>query len=392
MKKFLKITGYTVSFLLIIYLTASMFVPEIVDKDHNQIRQKPPYQVSEEAQQLYKSLDFRADLHCDALLWKRDLLKEHDFGQVDIPRMIKANMGLQGFTIVTKSPKAQNFDKNTGNSDNITLLYMMQRRPVSSWKSLTKRAEVQCEDLFDFEKRSKGLFRVILSKNDFVRYLSDKRKNREITAGFLGVEGAHALDGELENVETLYKAGVRMMSPTHFFDNKLGGSAHGISHKGLTDFGKHVIGEMTKKHMIIDIAHSSPKIIDDIIEMTDAPVISSHTGVKGTCDNVRNLSDKHLKAIARSGGLVGIAMFKKAVCGTDASATAKAIKYTIDLIGADHVALGSDFDGSVTTPFDVTGLPLIVEELLKLNVSEEEIRKVMGENVKNFMLENLPDE
>ena len=392
MKKFLKITGYTVFFLLIIYLIATMFVPEIVDKGHNKIRQLPPYKVSAKAQDLYNSLDFIADLHCDALLWKRNLLKDHDFGQVDIPKMIKANVGLQGFTIVSKSPKGQNFDKNTGDSDNITLLYVMQRRPVSSWTSLTKRAEVQCEDLFKFEEKSVGRFRVILSKGDFVRYLSDKKKNKEITAGFLGVEGAHALDGKIENIDVLYDAGVRMMSPTHFFDNKLGGSAHGVSHAGLTGFGKQVIKKMVEKHMIIDIAHSSPQIIDDIITMTDVPVISSHTGVKGTCDNVRNLSDRHLKAIAESGGLVGIAMFEKAVCGKDAAATAQAIKYAVDLIGADHVALGSDFDGSVTTPFNVTGLPLIVEELLKLNISESDIRKIMGENVKTFMLKNLPED
>ncbi|RLD83671.1 MAG: peptidase M19, partial [Bacteroidetes bacterium] len=172
--------------------------------------------------------------------------------------------------------------------------------------------------------------------------------------------------------------------------NKLGGSAHGISGEGLTEFGLDVIKKMIELNMIIDIAHASPQIIDDILKTTDRPIISSHTGVKGTCDNVRNLSDKHLKAIANSGGLVGIAMFEQAVCGTDATATAKAIKYTSDLIGVDHVALGSDFDGSVTTPFDITGLPLIVEELLKLDFSEKEIKMIMGENVKLFLLNNLP--
>ena len=83
-------------------------------------------------------------------------------------------------------------------------------------------------------------------------------------------------------------------------------------------------------------------------------------------------------------------MFEPAVCGTDAKSTALAIKYTVDLIGINHVALGSDFDGAITMHFDVTGLPLIVDELLKLNFNETEIAQIMGDNVKNFLLKNLP--
>lgn len=387
MNKAFKIIGFTFIFILAIYYLATLFVPKIIDKSHNKISNNPPYQVSEKAQSLYNSLDFIADLHCDALLWKRNLLKDNNFGQVDIPKLLKANVGIQSFTIVTKSPKGQNFDKNTGESDNITALYLVQGRPTNS---LTKRTIYQCESLFEFAEDSNGKFRVITSGSDFKNYLSDRKQNKNITAGFLGVEGAHALDGKIENIQVLFDNGVRMMAPTHFFDNKLGGSVHGVSGAGLTEFGEDVIKKMIELNMIIDIAHASPQIIDDILKITDRPIVSSHTGVKGTCDNVRNLSDKHLKAIANSGGLVGIAMFKQAVCGTDAKATAKAIKYTSDLIGVDHVALGSDFDGSVTTPFDITGLPLIVEELLKLDFSEKEIKLIMGDNVKLFLLNNLP--
>ncbi len=387
MKKALKIIGLTIVVLLLIYFLATLFVPKIVDKSHNKIRVEAPYHVSDQAQSVYSNLDFVADMHCDALLWKRNLLNDNDFGQVDIPKLIKANVGLQSFTIVTKSPKGQNFDKNTGESDNITALYLVQGRPTNS---LTKRAIYQCESLFEFAKRSDSQFRVITSSSGFEKYLTDRKLNKSIAAGFLGVEGAHALDGKLENVQVLFDHGVRMMAPTHFFDNKLGGSAHGISGNGLSDFGKEVVKKMISLNMIIDVAHASPQIIDDIINITDRPIVSSHTGVKGTCDNVRNLSDKHLKAIANTGGIISIAMFKQAVCGTDAAATAKAIKYTSDLVGVEYVALGSDFDGSVTTPFDITGLPLIVEELLKLNFTKNEIEMIMGENVKKFLLKNLP--
>ena len=363
------------------------FIPKIVDNQHNQIREKGPYLVSSEIKRLYDNLGFIADMHCDALLWKRDLLRDNDFGQVDIPKMIKANVSLQAFTIVTKSPKDQNYDNNTGDTDNISSLYFVQGRPTSS---LTKRALLQCEELFGFAERSEGKFRVIVSSEELSNFISERDKNKKITAGFLGVEGAHALDGKIENVQVLYDNGVLMMSAVHFFDNKLGSSAHGIKKEGLTAFGKTVIKKMESLNMIIDIAHCAPKTIDDIFEIANGPIISSHTGVRGTCNNSRNLSDKHLKAIANSGGLISIAMFEEAVCGIDAEATAKAMKYTVDLVGVDFVSLGSDFDGSVKTPFDITGLPIIVKELQKIGLSEVEISKIMGENVKSFLLKNLP--
>ena len=234
----MKIVGFTLIILLVLYFLATLFVPEIIDKSHNTIRNNAPYQVSNEADSIYNSLDFIGDMHCDALLWKRNLLDDNDFGQVDIPKLLKANVALQSFTIVTKSPKGQNFNKNTGESDNITSLYLVQGRPTNS---LTQRAIYQCESLFEFAEDSENKFRVITSGTEFKKYLSDRKLNKNITAGFLGVEGAHALDGKLENIQVLFDSGVRMMAPTHFFDNKLGGSAHGVSGDGLTEFGKNVI-------------------------------------------------------------------------------------------------------------------------------------------------------
>lgn len=389
LKKILLIAG---SIIIILLIAALLLGPGMIDRSMNTVTLPPPYTVSPRAQQLYDSLEFIADLHSDALLWKRNLLDRHDYGSEDIPRMLQARLALQAFTIVTKTPRGINFDKNTDETDQIRLLYMLQARPIGSWFSLTERALVQCRALFEFARESNGAFRVIRSQKDLRAYLRERESNKNITAGFLGIEGMHALDGELENVDVLYDAGVRMMAPVHFFDNKLGGSAHGVTHGGLTDFGAQVIRRMQEKNMIVDIAHSSEKLIDDILRITTKPVITSHTGVKGTCDNVRNLSDKHLKGVAATGGLIGIAFFKQAVCGTNAEATAKAIRYTADLLGIEHVALGSDFDGAIQAHFDVTGLPLLVEELLKLGMSPQDIALVMGENVKRFMLDNLPEE
>ena len=376
--------------LTLLYFLFTIIAPPIVDKKQNTTTLLPPYKVSQKAQKIYNSLDFIADMHCDALLWERNLLVKNDYGHVDIPRMIEASMGLQAFTIVTKSPEGQNFDKNGSDSDRITKLMIGQGQGIKSWSSLTERALIQCRNAHKFERKSKGTFRLIKSINDLKKYIEDKKKNKKITAGFIGVEGAHALDGKLENIDVLYKAGVRMMAPTHFFDNKLGGSAHGISGEGLTEFGKQIIKKMEAKNMIVDLAHASPKLIDDVLAIARKPVVSSHTGVKGTCDNVRNLSDKHIKEIANTGGLIAIAMFPKAVCGTSVKETALAIQHVINLVGSDFVALGSDFDGSVEASVDVTGLPLIVEELLQLKIPESDIRKIMGGNVKRLLLRNLP--
>ncbi|HBK71130.1 MAG TPA: peptidase M19 [Flavobacteriaceae bacterium] len=369
---------------------ATIILPEKLDRKFNTVTLQAPYTVSEEAQKIYNSLDFVSDMHCDALLWKRDLLQRNDFGSVDIPRMLEVNMGLQAFTIVTKAPKNMNFDNNTGDTDQITIPFILQKRPIGSWFNLTGRALAQCKALHQFEEDSDGKFRVIETSSDLQQYLSDKQKNKKITAGFLGIEGMHALSGKLENVDKLFDAGVRMMAPVHFFDNRLGGSAHGVSKEGLTDFGKQVIKKMQEKNMIVDVAHSSPQMIDDIFEISTKPVVSSHTGVQGTLMSVRNLSDKHLKKIAASGGLISIAMFEHATGEATVASSVKAIKYCIGLVGADYVALGSDFDGAIEIHTDVTGLPLYVEEMLKLGISKEDIRKVMGDNVKQFMLKNLP--
>lgn len=390
MAQLTRILSIIVAFLLLSYLAIVLIVPGKVDKDFNTSTLLPPYQISTRAQTVYNKLPFIADLHCDALLWKRNLLKKHDYGHVDIPRMIEAKMSLQAFTIVSKTPKNMNFNNNTGETDNITALFIAQGRALKTWFSLKERALDQCRRLHDFAEKSDGDFRVITSAVDLNNYLAQRTTNNEITAGFLGVEGMQVLEGELNNVDAMYDAGIRMMAPVHFFDNKLGGSAHGVSKGGLTDFGAEVIKRMKEKQMIVDLAHAAPKLIEDILAIVTRPVIVSHTGVKGTCNNVRNLSDEHLIKIAENGGLIGIALFEPAVCGTDAKATAKTIKYTVDLIGIEHVALGSDFDGAFTMHFDVTGLPLIVDELIALNFTDQEIGKIMGNNVKDFLLFNLP--
>ena len=377
--------------LVLIYIACTAFVPEIIDKRFNTVIHAAPYNISPQVQKIYDSFDFVADLHSDVLLWRRDILKHNDFGHEDVPRMLQAKLALQAFTIVNKVPKGLNFKKNDGHSDQLFWPQILQRRPVASWFSLSERVISQANDLHQFSQDSKGKLTVIQSKKDLVNYLEKRHRDPTITAGFIGIEGAQAFEGKLNNIEKLYTAGVRMVGLTHFFDNEIGGSAHGVDKGGLTNFGRRVVGIMEQKRMLIDLSHASSKLFDEVLDIAKNPVIISHSGVKGTCNNNRNLSDAQLHKVAQNGGIVGIAMFEVAVCGTTPEAIAEAISYTANLIGPQHVALGSDFDGAVHSIIEVRGLPLIVDALLKQGMSEKDIRLIMGDNVRQFLLNNLPD-
>jgi membrane dipeptidase len=180
------------------------------------------------------------------------------------------------------------------------------------------------------------------------------------------------------------------MSPTHFFDNAFGGSAHGVAKGGLTDAGREMIERMEARGMIVDVAHASVPTIDDVLAIATRPVVASHTGVRGVADNSRNLSDEHLRGIAATGGLIGIGFWPTASGGDDAHAIARSIKHATNIAGMDHVALGSDFDGGVQTPFDASGIVQVTDALIEAGFRDEEIGKVMGGNAIRVLAEVLP--
>jgi microsomal dipeptidase-like Zn-dependent dipeptidase len=188
----------------------------------------------------------------------------------------------------------------------------------------------------------------------------------------------------------MFDAGFRMMSMTHFFDTFAGGSASGETKTGLTRAGLAILRRMEARGMMVDLAHASPTLVDDILAAATRPVVVSHTGVTATCDNNRNLTDAQLRRIAANGGVVGIGYFEAAVCETSAASIARAIRHTADVAGIEHVALGSDFDGATVTPFDASGLVQITEALLAEGYSEQEVRLIMGGNVVSLLLRLLP--
>ncbi len=367
-------------------------LPDRIGASLNTVRNTPPYDASTEAQELHKTL-FIADMHGDALLWSRDLNLRSDWGHVDLPRLRDANVALQAFTVVTKSPAGQGIETNSADTrDNITPLVIAQRWPIASWFSLKERALYQAKRLHQLEARANDNFVIVKSAADLRRFLQDREENPTLVAGFLGIEGLHCLEGDLKNVDVMFEAGYRMMGPAHFFDNDIGGSAHGEAKGSLTDLGREVITRMEELNIVIDLAHASANVIDEVLEMATRPVLVSHTGVRGTCDNQRNMSDKHIQGVAATGGVIGIGIWETAVCGTDAAATAQAIRYVADLVGVEHVGLGTDSDGTILAPFDITGIVQITEALMDEGFNNEEINAIMGTNVLRVLAETFPPE
>ena len=381
-------------FLGLIVILALLFFgagPKMVEERINRVSDHKSYDISEDAKDLHDTL-FIGDWHADSTLWDRNLSNENDYGHVDIPRLQRGNVSLQMFTTVSKSPSKLNYEENSGESnDSITALAIIQRWPLKTWNNLTERVIYQARKLHQIENNDEENFMLILSKSDLDHFLNRKKDNPNLVGGLIGTEGSHALEGEIKNIDRLFNQGFRMMSLHHFFDNRLGGSLHGLSGEGLSSFGIQALNEMMRLGIMIDVSHSSEQVVEDVLNVVNQPLLVSHTGFYGHCESSRNINDSLMKKIASNGGMIAIGYWHGAVCGNSPKAVAQAIKYGVDLVGSKHLSLGSDFDGAVMPSFDTSELSALTHELLLIGLSEEDIRLVMGLNMLNFLKDNLPD-
>lgn len=375
--------------LVLLAVLAVLFAPGWVQSDLNRTDRTAARTPTDAARRLHASL-LVADMHADALLWGADLAQRQSRGHVDLPRLAAGNVALQGFSVVTKSPRGLNYERNDDQSDNLTLLGLVQLWPPRTWNSLLQRALHQAERLQDVERRAGGAFRLLRTRADLDAFLERRRAEPRLVAGFLAIEGAHALDADPANVDALFAAGYRMISPSHFFDNAFGGSAHGVAKGGLTPAGREMIRRMEALGMALDVAHASGPTFAEAIAVSTRPVFVSHTGVRATCPGVRNLTDDQLRAVAATGGVVGIGFWDSAVCGNDAAAIVRAIRHAATVAGVEHVGFGSDWDGSVTTPFDAADVVELTDALLAAGFGKAEIRRIAGENVVRVLRLTLP--
>jgi microsomal dipeptidase-like Zn-dependent dipeptidase len=381
--------GIGVGILVVLTLAAFFWIGANLEPFINRVEPVAVPKVSEQARALHAAA-FVVDMHADTLMLRGDLTQPSTAGHVDLPRLQAGGVGLQFFTAVTKVPLGFNIQATDGERfDLLTLIGIAQLSPFAT-RDLLGRALLYGERLDDSIARSAGHLLPVRSVAELDQLIARRALDPEVVGALLGSEGAHPLQLDFANVDVLFGAGYRMIGLAHFFDNSFSGSAHGLKKYGLTQRGRDLVRRMEQLGMVVDLAHVAGPAIDDVLSMATRPVVVSHTGVRGTCDNPRNLSDAQLQGIAKTGGVVGIGYWDTAVCGTEMRYVTAAMRHVISVVGADHVGLGSDYDGATTVGFDTSQLPALTQQMLNDGMSEETVKKILGGNVVRVLRAVLP--
>src|SRR5450755_259746 len=336
-----------------------------------------------------------------------DLGKRNPSGHVDIPRMREGGLSAIFFSIWI---------------DGRTM------GPLAIQRALDQIDAVQQ----NVRKYSKDLA--------FARTANDVRHAHEQgkIAVLMGIEGGHMLGNDIRMVRIFSDLGVRYMTLSHFYNDEWADSSTDKpAHNGLTNYGKEIVREMNRTGILVDISHVSDKTFYDALEVSKAPLIASHSSCRALCNHPRDMTDEMIKALAAKGGVIQINYEKsfidqsykdasdklfggvvaimdqlvKACAGDDACVEKKMaeqekqavadgklphvtwekiiehIDHAVKLVGADHVGLGSDFDGANMPEGmeDCSKLPKITEALLRKGYSESDIRKILGENTLRVM-------
>jgi membrane dipeptidase len=401
--------------LLVIAVAAWLYGAEQFDRRMNRVGADPEAPIPSPADlELHRSL-FVADLHADTLKWQRDLLARSSWGHVDLPRLIEGNVGLQVFTIVTKSPLSQPsvaFPNErcvpAGGLNMAAILAALQGRPVYSLK---QRAFLQIRRLKNAAERSRQRpgpeLRLIETAQDLRQLLADRQAGQQVVGAILGIEGGHWVGDEDDpgaverEMQTLFDLGVRQFAPTHRFDNKLSGASEGCQRDGLTERGAKALRKAEELGMAVDLAHISPQGLNDALEILREPFLISHTGIQDGCESpcnaARNLSDEEIALIVKNGGLIGVGYWPQAI-GTSLWRIPQVMQHIMDIerrLGLEpgsHVALGSDYDGSVTPFFDASELAVLTAAMRQRSepFDTETVRRIAGLNACRFFARTLP--
>lgn len=211
-----------------------------------------------------------------------------------------------------------------------------------------------------------------------------------------GIEGAHALEGDLDNIERFARRGVRYLGLLHFSKNQLGFPAKGMgadADRGLTELGRAAIAELDRVGMVLDLAHINRVGFFDALEVSTRPMMVTHTGIAGVHPHWRNIDDEQIRAVAERGGCVGVIFARRFLGGKDIEAVCDHLMHIIDVAGEDVPALGSDFDGFVIPPVgleDVTCLPDLTAALSRRGLGVEALRKLLSGNALRVLGEVEP--
>lgn len=209
----------------------------------------------------------------------------------------------------------------------------------------------------------------------------------------LTIEGGEAIEGSLAVLRMLYRLGVRAMTLTWNSNNELAGAALARGNRGLTPLGCEVVAEMNRIGMALDVSHLSDRGIEDALRLSTRPVFASHSNARAVFDSPRSLSDAQIRAIAERGGTVGVNFYHKQLTHRNTACIAdivRQIQHIVSVGGIDCCAIGSDFDGMPQYPEDLRtsrDLPALTDALLQAGFSEREVRQIMYENLRRYILQ-----
>ncbi len=301
-----------------------------------------------------------ADAHCDFLYYMLhrnfDIAVPRENQAVDLPGMRSASAAMQLF--------AAWMDPDDD------IMYLQQ-----------------CMLLIDAYKR------MLAANSELVPLTKDFVPGQGKIAAVLTIEGGEAIEERIENLRLFHELGVRAMTLTWNNPNELASPATARRDKGLTRLGRSVVREMERINMAVDVAHLSDVSIDGVLDEIAAPIFSSHTNARSVLYHKRSLADRHIKEIARRGGVIGINYYSPQLVErgrANISDVVRHIEHVAAVGGIDCVALGSDFDGMGPDayPYGLSNwkdVPKLITELKKAGFSDENIRKIACDNLLNYM-------
>lgn len=307
------------------------------------------------------------DTHCDTIMRVLDsdfdLGERSDQGHIDIPRLSEGGVDAQVFACWSgKSGEPEGY--------------------------YVKRVLRMIDALHIQLDRHADSINLSLTADDV-----QKAKESGKVAVIMAIEGGSAIEDDLALLRNFYRLGVRVMTLTWNSTNWADASREKPQYNGLTKFGKDVVREMNRLGMVVDVSHASDKTTWDVLEVSNAPIIASHSCAKAICDHPRNVNDDLIKAIADAGGVICInffSVFLDPEYRSDDNQSIPPLSIVIDHIdhiarigGIDSVGIGSDFDGMNPPPIgldDASKMPIITKALLEKGYSVDECAKIMGEN------------
>ena len=339
------------------------------------------------AKEIHKRI-YTIDSHCDTPMYfkyginigennKTISVNPKDWGVTDDAKPVK-------YQIQVDIPKMQEGFLDA----TFMVAYLKQgKRDEKSLRKAVQKTESILREIIQQAENNKKNAEIAKTTDDLRRLKKEGKK-----AIFIGIENGYGIGKDIGNIRKFADMGIGYITLSHNGDNDICDSAMNSKqeHNGLSEFGKEVVKEMNRLGVMVDISHTSEKTSFDVLEISEYPVIASHSSAKALRNHPRNISDKLLKVIAQKGGVVQVCLYTYFLRNNKKATTSDLvdhIDYIVKTVGIDHVGIGSDFDGGGGL-FDVktvSGMPKITVELMKRGYSEEDIAKIWGGNLMRVM-------